>query len=82
MPDFNYEHSNCFDITVELTCCKHPDRSALMNEWQNNKESMLKYLEAIHLGIKGMISDEKTRKTIPNANVHIEGIAKTIHRLV
>ena len=50
MQDFNYVHSNCFEITIELTCCKYPDRSTLVTEWENNKESMLKYMEAVHLG--------------------------------
>ena len=44
MQDFNYEHSNCFEITVELTCCKYPDGSTLVDEWNNNKESMLNYI--------------------------------------
>ena len=80
MQDFNYEHSNCFEITVELTCCKHPLRSELINEWESNKESLLAYLEAVHSGAKGIISDENTGEPIPNANINIGGIAKTIYR--
>ena len=58
MQDFNYVHSNCFEITIELTCCKYPDRSTLVTEWENNKKSMLKYMEAVHLGIKGQLISE------------------------
>jgi len=58
MEDFNYLHSNCFEITMELSCCKYPKGSALPLEWRNNKESMLKYMEATHLGVKGLVQDD------------------------
>ena len=79
MQDFNYEHSNCFDITLEVTCCKYPLRSTLVEEWYNNKEAMLTYLEAVHRGVKGLITDEKTGLPIANASVKIKGIEKTIY---
>ena len=57
MEDFNYLHSNCFEITMELSCCKYPSRSALPEEWSNNKESMLKFMEATHHGVHGVVRD-------------------------
>ncbi len=42
MEDFNYVHSNCFEITMELSCCKFPKASTLNNEWNLNKEAMLR----------------------------------------
>ena len=79
MQDFNYEHSNCFDITIELTCCKYPDGSTLVDHWNNNKQSMIKYLEAVHLGVKGMIIDKHTEAPIAKAVIEIEGIEKKIY---
>jgi len=57
MEDFNYLHSNCFEITMELSCCKYPFRNQLHTEWINNKEAMLKYMEATHHSVHGLVTD-------------------------
>jgi carboxypeptidase D len=57
MQDFNYLFSNAFDITLELSCIKDVAAETLRKEWVNNKESMLKYMEATNLGIKGYVVD-------------------------
>ena len=71
MQDFNYEHSNCFEITLEVTCIKYPNGSTLMSEWKNNKEAMLAYLEAVHMGVKGIVTNENTGEPIAKAQVKI-----------
>lgn len=53
MQDYNYLASNAFEITFELSCCKYPMADALEEHWNENKESLLKYLEQAHIGIKG-----------------------------
>ena len=55
MEDFNYVHSNCFEITMELSCCKYPKAEELVKEWDLNKEALIKYMEATHLGIRGQV---------------------------
>lgn len=52
MQDFNYVFSNCFELTLELSCCKFPPASELPNEWRKNKRSMLEYLKQTHIGVK------------------------------
>ncbi|KAH0615719.1 hypothetical protein JD844_026065 [Phrynosoma platyrhinos] len=47
MNDFSYLHTNCFEITVELSCDKFPHESELPREWENNKESLLLYMEQL-----------------------------------
>lgn len=42
MQDFNYVHSNCFEITLELSCCKHVPVDNLAEEWRNNKEALIR----------------------------------------
>ena len=87
MQDFNYVHSNAFEITLELSCCKHPSSQSLVNvcsvnklfffyklwliffqEWINNKEALLRYAEATHIGVKGIVYDHQLRP-IPDARV-------------
>jgi len=74
MEDFNYLHSNCFEITMELSCCKYPLGRELSKEWSNNKESMLQFMEASHMGIKGLVKDEETGSPIEKAVIEVEGI--------
>lgn len=47
MEDYNYLHSNCMEITLELSCCKYPPESQLPSEWENNREALLTYLETV-----------------------------------
>ena len=70
MQDVNYLISNCFEITVELSCCKYPKAFVLQTEWTRNKESLLAYIEQIHRGIKGKITDEN-QKPIKHALIHV-----------
>ena len=69
--------SNAFDITLELSCCKHVPGNELAREWFNNKEAMLSYMEATHLGVSGFVLDED-QKPVPGATVWVKGIRKGI----
>ncbi|XP_043214130.1 carboxypeptidase D-like [Amphibalanus amphitrite] len=73
MQDFNYVFSNCVEITVELSCCKMPPESKLLTEWSNNKEALLSYMEAVHMGVKGLVLDANN-DPIHGAYVSVEGI--------
>ena len=77
MQDFNYLISNCFEITVELSCCKYPLKSNLLQEWNNNKESLLSFVEQVQKGIKGSVKDING-KGIKKAEVHVQGIPHKI----
>ena len=76
LQDFNYMHSNCFEITVEMTCCKHPQEDKLKEEWEKNKKSFVQYLLKVHQGIKGHVTRDGRREG--NAIVSIENKKKTI----
>ncbi|KAH8345094.1 hypothetical protein KR059_004901, partial [Drosophila kikkawai] len=73
MQDFNYAFSNCFELTIELSCCKFPAASTLPQEWARNKGSLLQLLRQAHIGIKGLVQDA-SGYPIADANVYVAGL--------
>ena len=57
MQDYNYVNSNCFEITVEVSCCKFPSQSKLEGFWNDNKDALLAYLDFGLTGLKGFVKD-------------------------
>ncbi|XP_076629152.1 carboxypeptidase D svr [Colletes latitarsis] len=82
MQDFNYVRSNAFEITFELSCCKYPNASTMPEYWMLNKESLIKYLEQAHIGVKGLVKDTYDQP-IEAATIVVDGIdhnISTTHR--
>ncbi|XP_054872359.1 probable carboxypeptidase X1 isoform X1 [Amphiprion ocellaris] len=74
MNDFSYLHTNCFEVTVELSCDKFPHASELPIEWENNRESLLVYMEQVHRGVKGVVRDKDTEAGIAYAIIKVDDI--------
>uniref|UniRef100_A0A8C0JQD3 Probable carboxypeptidase X1 n=1 Tax=Canis lupus dingo TaxID=286419 RepID=A0A8C0JQD3_CANLU len=74
MNDFSYLHTNCFEITVELSCDKFPHENELPQEWENNKDALLTYLEQVRMGITGVVRDKDTELGIADAVIAVDGI--------
>ncbi|XP_031559839.1 carboxypeptidase D-like [Actinia tenebrosa] len=70
MQDYNYVHSNCFEVTLELGCEKFPNATALPEYWRENKEALLSFVEQANKGIHGIIQDEDD-KPIKDARINI-----------
>ncbi|XP_062334489.1 carboxypeptidase Z [Osmerus eperlanus] len=77
MSDFNYLHTNCLEITVELGCDKFPSEEELYPEWLRNKEALLSFMESVHRGIKGVVRDEDGNG-IKGASISVKGIRHDI----
>ncbi|XP_062927939.1 inactive carboxypeptidase-like protein X2 isoform X2 [Mobula hypostoma] len=73
MNDFSYLHTNCFEVSMYVGCDKFPHESELPEQWENNRESLLVFMEQVHRGIKGLVQDKHGRG-IPNAVISVEGI--------
>ncbi|XP_075921997.1 inactive carboxypeptidase-like protein X2 isoform X2 [Petromyzon marinus] len=73
MGDFSYLHTNCFEVTMELSCDKFPHETELPQEWENNREALLVFLEQVHRGIKGIVTDADG-EGIPNAIISVDEI--------
>jgi hypothetical protein len=59
MQDWNYYFYDCMGMTIELGD-KWPAVSRLPQFWLENKESLLAYMEKVHTGIKGIVTDSQT----------------------
>jgi len=60
MQDWNYFAFDCKEITMEVSIVKWPPPDSLPQFWQDNKESLLQYMEKVHTGIKGIVTDSLT----------------------
>lgn len=74
MQDYNYLHGNCLEITMELSCCKYPLASELHHEWDLNRESLLAYMEKVHIGVWGFVKDAVSGAALSDASIVVEGI--------
>ncbi|XP_054457178.1 carboxypeptidase Z-like [Anoplopoma fimbria] len=77
MQDFNYLHSNCFEVTVELGCDKFPPEEDLVTGWLENQEAFITFMEAVHGGIKGIVRDEEGN-AVKGARISVRGIRHDI----
>lgn len=47
MQDWNYLHTNCFEVTIELGCVKYPLAKDLPTYWEQNRRSLLRFIQQV-----------------------------------
>jgi hypothetical protein len=57
MADWNYRYVSCNEVTIEISRNFRPSASQIPSLWNDNSESMLSFLEAVHIGVRGIITD-------------------------
>ena len=76
MQDFNYVFTNSLELTVELSCCKYP-RDVLHIEWRKNIKSLVKFIQHIHMGVKGIVLGVDGNPVM-NSHIVVKGNGKVI----
>jgi hypothetical protein len=72
MQDWNYRYLGCNEVTLELSSTYIPAESKLADLWDDNRESMLRYLEAVNIGVRGIVRDATTNEPL-FAQVRVQG---------
>lgn len=58
MQDYNYVWFGCYEVTLEISCCKFPPATELKKYWTDNQVSMVKFLAEAHRGVQGFVFDQ------------------------
>ena len=51
MQDYNYVFTNCMEITLEVSCCKYPEKEKLPIFWRENRNSLINYMEQVNAAV-------------------------------
>lgn len=72
MQDYNYVWFGCYEVTLEISCCKFPPAHELKKYWTDNQLSLVKFLAEAHRGVQGFVSDP-SGGPIEKASLKIKG---------
>ena len=56
MQDYNYVRASCYELTLELSCCKYPSPAQLPAFWEANRDALITFLFQVHMGESGAIA--------------------------
>ncbi len=72
MQDWSYVWHGGNELTLEVSNTKWPASNTLSGHWDDNRESMLAYLERVHEGVRGIVTDATTGAALA-ATVTVDG---------
>ena len=72
MQDYNYLWRGSMEVVVEVIQIKWPPASQLPSFWDENLESLLLYMEQVHQGVRGVVTDADTGLPVA-ATITIQG---------
>ncbi len=78
MQDWAYIAAGGNQITIELSSVKWPDSSLLGGFWDDNKNSMINYLQSVHCGVKGIVTDKDSGDPV-SAWIRVAEIDHTVY---
>uniref|UniRef100_A0A0N5AL09 Peptidase_M14 domain-containing protein n=1 Tax=Syphacia muris TaxID=451379 RepID=A0A0N5AL09_9BILA len=79
MQDWNYVNTDCFEITVEMSCQKFPYARELPRIWNEHKYALIGYISQVHKSLTGMIRDRITGRGIDDVEVQVRDAGKIVH---
>lgn len=78
MQDWNYHWMGDNEVTIELNDDKWPPYSEIPALWNENRDSMLAYMELCHRGVRGIVTDAFTGDPLA-ATVRVFGIDHAVY---
>ena len=76
--DWSYYWNGCNEVTIELSNVKWPPASQLPAFWEDNRDAMLSYMEQVHMGVEGLVTDAGTGLPVA-AEVRVQGTDQSIY---
>gem|GEM_PF-833300 len=73
MQDWNYRYEGGMEVVVELSDTYMPDVIQLPTYYNNNRESMLAYMEWAFRGVRGVVTSAATGLPLPGVEVRVTG---------
>jgi carboxypeptidase D len=64
MQDWSYRYAGVPEVTIELSNIKRPSSDVLDELWIDNEESMLAFIEAARIGLRGVVTDRATGEPV------------------
>ncbi len=72
MQDWHYRYMGDNEVTIELSNTKRPPYYQIPQYWEDNRESMLAYMETCLIGVRGIVTDADSGTAL-SATVTVAG---------